>query len=1053
MNPPLPAKLTPPRPTRVHPRQRLFRRLDDWRGTPLIWISAPAGSGKTTLAVSYLQARDIPPLWYRIDRGDSDLASFFHYLKQGCEAGQPNATLPTMTAEYQGDPGAFARLFFRRLFAAMDEPAVLVLDDMEALYDDTPFNQALSQGLEEIPPGCQVMVLSRSEPPAPFARAEMDARMARLHWHDLQLTDDEGRAIARLLTDAPHLPASHLEHRLRAAHGWVAALILQLRSDTRLHGTDGTPAGLAQHTFDAYFASECFQHLPAATRTLLLSTAWLDAVGPEDAARLSGREDAGARLNWLASRQLFVSRLAGGRPAYRYHPLLRRFLQHHAAQALSPAALVDLKRRSAACLAEAGEIDPAAELWRDIGDWAALEHLIRDHAQHLLHQGRHRHLHHWLDALPTERLDADPWLHYWLGAATLAFAPRGAGTHFRAAYPRFLQENDPLGAYTCWLGIMDSLIYANDSLEEVPHWLDQRHTLEARLGPCPDPVLAARVAFTAFNMGFTACPQRHPADHWRQEAERLRRLLPGIDDDTSRCLAAVHLAMCFTWHPQPARLKLLADMLRPLADDERVAPLARILAHLVDITHRWNAPETDGSAQRIESALALVERHGISVGRLWLLSAGTLYHLSQGDTTGAARLLDHYRRHIRVDQRHEQVHYHYLAGWLAHLQGDPELACEHTARAHSDIRPLHSPHFELLACAAHAFMLIETGQEHAAQRLIDHTRRRARQTHSRSVAVFQLGLLEAWSAWRRGDPESAAAHLRPALACGREMDLRVVLWHLPAVLSRLCALALEHGIETAYVHRLIRRNALLRPPQADPLLPWPDALRIHTLGRFTIECHGRRLEIDCTAQRKPLKLLKLIIALGAESVPAARIEDTLWPESDGASARRALITTLQRLRRLLGLPQAVRFEDGRLSLDRRHVWLDTWALNECLAHDDPQRTERALPLYRGRLFMEEDDPPWILAGRERLHAAVLRGYERAINARSRHAQWERLIELCQNGLDIDDLHEPFYREQIRALTALGRHAQAVRLYRDCRDRLQTSLGIAPSPATRALIES
>ncbi|MFZ0131562.1 MAG: hypothetical protein WAK95_03395 [Desulfobacterales bacterium] len=58
-------------------RDTLFQVLYDLRSTPNIWIQGPAGAGKTTLVSSYLEAFDIPCLWYQIDDGDRDPASFF----------------------------------------------------------------------------------------------------------------------------------------------------------------------------------------------------------------------------------------------------------------------------------------------------------------------------------------------------------------------------------------------------------------------------------------------------------------------------------------------------------------------------------------------------------------------------------------------------------------------------------------------------------------------------------------------------------------------------------------------------------------------------------------------------------------------------------------------------------------------------------------------------------------------------------------------------------------------------------------------------------------
>jgi ATP/maltotriose-dependent transcriptional regulator MalT len=123
-------------------RERLYQLLDDRLAHPTVWVTGPPGAGKTTLLSGYAESRKRPTLWYQLDSGDADIATFFYYLgvaAQSLAAGRHALPLPALTPEYLPDLIGFTRRFFRELFARLPRHALLVLDD----YQDVPADSRL----------------------------------------------------------------------------------------------------------------------------------------------------------------------------------------------------------------------------------------------------------------------------------------------------------------------------------------------------------------------------------------------------------------------------------------------------------------------------------------------------------------------------------------------------------------------------------------------------------------------------------------------------------------------------------------------------------------------------------------------------------------------------------------------------------------------------------------------------------------------------------------------------------------------------------------------
>lgn len=213
-----------------------------------------------------------------------------------------------------------------------------------------------------------------------------------------------------------------------------------------------------------------------------------------------------------------------------------------------------------------------------------------------------------------------------------------------------------------------------------------------------------------------------------------------------------------------------------------------------------------------------------------------------------------------------------------------------------------------------------------------------------------------------GDAESGRAELAAGLAIARELAWLNFFRAVPVAAATLCALALEHGIEAAFVHDVIAERGLAAPRPDLAAWPWP--VRVHTFGGLRVDVRGQPLVFKGKVAKKPLELLLFVVAAGGHDVALARAADALWRELDGDKARAALNVALHRLRKLLGHDDALKLEHGRLGLNAQRVWVDALAFEQLA---DPALApgagssapaERALALYRAPFAGGDGGEPW-----------------------------------------------------------------------------------------------
>src|SRR3984957_10773658 len=1000
-----PAKISAPRSLKSYARTRLFKSLDKLRQRPVIWISGPAGAGKTTLAVSYLNARSIQLLWYQLDVRDSDPAALFYYLREalGNVAPRRKHRLSLLTPEYLAGLAAFTKNFFERLYAQMRPPAALVFDNFQDLPEHCITQKLLESALAEIPDGVQVIFLSCVGPPPGLARLELQRSLCVLDAESLKLTRTEARAIARLQIGR-HVDQKRLDLLHGRVQGWMAGWILLL-THLRTGGpsSEGVPRKARDILFQ-YFASELFERSPPAVRDLLLKTSLLPQIAPASAIALTGDDTAAATLENLERRNYFTTRLTTNEPVYQFHPLFRAFLRERLTRTCSPEELLALQTRAAALLCELGEYEDAAALMIESKDQDGLMRLVLAQAPVLAQQGRLETLETWLRDLPTSILQSHAWISYWLGTCRLAADLKEARTHWERAYALFKSGGDMLGRYCAWAAIIESYYYEWDDFTPVDAWFEEMDSLQRESPSSQWPDVDVRVVYAALMLLGFARGSRHDIGAW---VERAWAMWNSKLDLRARGPIIACLGLYYFWKGNAGQLRpFLADV-RQYASSESLDPFVRLQFHWI-LCSQWMVGDLSGSMDWVQRALAFSERVGIRLFDGFFLSCGAAICQIQDDVRGAAEYTERLRLTL-TPGRSVNVSLHlYYDSWLKQRRRDYSSACILLEEALTIAIKADARHAVGVIRASLAECLTPLGESRGARAHIDAAERWAHEADN-AMLQFICHLARAWDALRNGSESECATRLSEAFQYGRVHDFTFYPSWIAPKMSELCAFAVHRGIEHEYAAKLIRLRNLEPVADTATLRHWPFPVKIFAMGHFSIVRDGELLQFAGKTPKKPLELLKGIIASGGRNVRERPLGIALWPRAEDPV--QALAVALHRLRKLIG-EEAIERQAGHVSLNARHVFVDVWALEQKLMQavvardaDDPEaaarRSKELSDLYSGEFLSGDADARWAAPMRERLREKTVSQLRAAANVMEREGRQADAATVIERATEIE----------------------------------------------------
>jgi LuxR family transcriptional regulator, maltose regulon positive regulatory protein len=373
---------------RLIDRGDLLAALDRAAAGKVTIISAPAGSGKTSLLRAWADRPGQPHRLavVQVQRDQHDAQQFWLALLDAVR--QASATTsrtepPAATPDFNG------RAMVDRVLSELTDARdgiTLVIDDLHELHSPEALSQ-LTRLLTNLPPQVHAILATRRDLRLRLQQLRLAGELAELRAAELRFTERETRE----LLDASGISLSEAAAALlhQRTEGWAAGLRLAAislaghpdpeRFVTEFSGSNRTVA--------EYLLAEMLDRQPENVQQLLLGASLLDRVNGELADLLTGRPGAERILLELEDANAFVVSLDPERRWFRYHHLLREFLRLELRRT-RPEDVPRLHRRAAAWFAEHGQVVEAIRHTQAAGDWPDAARLLADHSFSLTLDGQ-----------------------------------------------------------------------------------------------------------------------------------------------------------------------------------------------------------------------------------------------------------------------------------------------------------------------------------------------------------------------------------------------------------------------------------------------------------------------------------------------------------------------------------------------------------------------------------------------------------------------------------------------------------------------------------------
>ena len=393
---------------RLIQRGELLAALDRAAEAKVTIISAPAGSGKTSLLRAWADGAGQPHrrAAVQVRRDQQDTQQFWLAVLSALrQASGRSGTGEQLAATPDFNEVAIADRVLAEL-AGHHQRTFLIIDDVHELASPEALGQ-LARLLEELPAQVHAILATRRDLPLRLHKLRLAGELAEIRAADLRFTEPETRQF--LEASGIALSQAGVARLHQRAEGWAAGLRLAAMSMAGSPDPERFVADFSgsSRTVAEYLLAEMLEGQPAGVQQLLLRTALLDRVNGELADLLTGHPGSERILLDLEDANAFVLSTDPARTWFRYHHLFADLLRLEARRRFREE-LPGLHRLAARWLAGHGETVDAIRHTQAAGDWSDAARLLADHSFSLTLDGQAQTIESLLRAFPPGAVTADP---------------------------------------------------------------------------------------------------------------------------------------------------------------------------------------------------------------------------------------------------------------------------------------------------------------------------------------------------------------------------------------------------------------------------------------------------------------------------------------------------------------------------------------------------------------------------------------------------------------------------------------------------------------------